>query len=75
MIQKHELAKEAKVISADNIGSFYKFVNNQLTCSTVIATLTDNAGNAVQVILIKVNYLINILALCVLKMMASCCIS
>jgi len=47
MIQKHELAKEAKVISADNIGSFYKFVNNRLTCSTGIATLLDNAGNAV----------------------------
>jgi len=47
MIQKHELAKEAKVISADNIGSFYKFVNNQLTCSSGIATLIDNAGNAV----------------------------
>jgi len=47
MIQKHELAKEAKVISADNNGSFYKFVNNRLTCSTGIATLKYNAGNAV----------------------------
>jgi len=47
MIQKHELAKEAKVISADNNGSFYKFVNNRLTCSTGIATLKDNAGYAV----------------------------
>ena len=36
-----------KVISGDNIGSFYKFVNNQLTCLTGIATLIDNAGNAV----------------------------
>ena len=33
--------------SADNIGSFYKFVNNRLTCSSGIATLIDNAGNAV----------------------------
>jgi len=47
MIQKHEPAKEGKVISADNIGSFYKFVNNQLTCSSGIKTLTDNACNAV----------------------------
>jgi len=47
MIHKHELAKEAKVISADNIGSFYKFVNNRLTCSTGIATLLDDDGNAV----------------------------
>jgi len=47
MIQKYELVKEAKVISADNIGSFYKFVNNKLTCSSRIATLTDNAGNVV----------------------------
>jgi len=31
MIQKYQLAKEAKVISADNIGSFYNFVNNKLT--------------------------------------------
>ena len=38
MIQKHELAKKAKVMSqsADNIGSFYKFVNNRLICSTGI---------------------------------------
>jgi len=47
MIQKHEPAKKVKVISADNIGSFYKFVNNRLTCSSGIATLIDNAGNAV----------------------------
>jgi len=47
IFQKHELAKEAKVISADNIGSLYKFVNNRLTCSTGSATLIDNAGNAV----------------------------
>jgi len=47
IFQKHELAKEAKGISADNIGSFYKFVNNRLTCSTGSATLIDNAGNAV----------------------------
>jgi len=36
-----------KVVSADNIGSFYKFVNDRLTCSTGSATLKDNAGNAV----------------------------
>jgi len=76
MIQKHELAKEAKVMSqsADNIGIFYKFVNNRLTCSTGIATLTDNAGNAVTSDTDKAELLISILVLCVLEMMASCLI-
>jgi len=66
MIQKNELAKEAKVISADNIGSFYKFVNNRLTCSTGIATLTDNAGSAVTNDTDKTELLISrpILAVC-----------
>jgi len=76
MIQKHELAKKAKVISqsADNIGSFYKFVNNRLICSTGIATLTDNAGNAATSDTDKAELLISILVLCVLEMMASCLI-
>jgi len=72
MIQKHELAKKAKVMSqsADNIGSFYKFVNNRLICSTGIATLIDNATSDTD----KAELLISILVLCVLEMMASCLI-
>jgi len=74
IFQKHDLAKEAKVISADNIGSFYKFVDNRLTCSTGYATLIDNAGNALTSDTDKAELLISIMVLCVLEMMASCLI-
>jgi len=40
-----ELTKERQVISSNNLGHFYKHVNNRLSCRTGVGALRDNNGS------------------------------
>ena len=40
-----ELAKERRVVSSNNLGNFYKYVNNRLSCHTGVGVLRDNNGS------------------------------
>ena len=47
LIHEYEVRKECDVVSAENLGKFYRFVNNKLTCKTGIGALYDTDGNLV----------------------------
>ena len=39
--------QETEIIQANNIGAFYKYVNNRITYRNAIGTLVDDHGNLV----------------------------
>ena len=41
------ITKESDVVSAENLGTFYRFVNKKLTCKTGVGALYDTNGNLV----------------------------
>ena len=42
LVREYILTKEKEVIDADNLGKFYRFVNNKMTCKSGVGTLRDN---------------------------------
>ena len=47
LIREYELKRETEVVEANNLGKFYRFVNNKMACKTGVATLRDADQNAV----------------------------
>ena len=47
LVRKYEIKKEMHVISEDNVGTFYKFVNKKLTCKSGISALYNQSGDLV----------------------------
>ena len=47
MIRNHEVRRERRVIAENNTGSFYKFVNQRLSCKSGIGALRDSSGRLV----------------------------
>ena len=43
-ITKFDAAKEEKILNANNLGAFYKFVNGKLSNSNGVAPLIDSTG-------------------------------
>jgi len=43
-VRKYEIARENKIIDSNDIGKFYRFVNNKMTCRTGIGSLVNDAG-------------------------------
>ena len=56
-IFKFDLAREEKILSANNLGAFYKFVNRKLKTNNGIAPLTDISGNIITSDIDKANLL------------------
>ena len=46
-IFKYDLAREEKLLNANNLGAFYKFINAKLKTNNGIAPLTDSIGNII----------------------------
>ena len=46
-IRAHEIEQETKIIQSDNIGTFYKFVNNRLSHPSGIGVLYSSNGDAI----------------------------
>ena len=42
LVREYTLTKEKEVIDADNLGKFYRFVNNKMTCKSGVGALRDN---------------------------------
>jgi hypothetical protein len=47
LVQKYETKKERHVISDNNVGAFYKFVNKKLTCKSGIGALYNQSGDLI----------------------------
>jgi len=47
LLRENELQLEKKVLESGNTGTFYKYVNKKLSCSSGIGSLIDNNGNTV----------------------------
>ena len=45
LIYKYELKKERKIVQDNNTGSFYKFINEKLSCKRGVGALCDNTGS------------------------------
>ena len=56
-IFKFDLAREEKILNANNLGAFYKFVNRKLKTNNGIAPLTDTSGNIITSDIDKANLL------------------
>ena len=47
LVREYIFTKEKEVIDADNLGKFYRFVNNKMTCKSGVGALRDNDRNLV----------------------------
>jgi len=43
LVRRYEIKKEQKIIEANNMGDFYKFINKKLSCKVGIGALRDEA--------------------------------
>jgi hypothetical protein len=46
-VREDEIEREKKILDANNVGSFYKYVNSKLKCHSGVGTLIDSNGNDV----------------------------
>jgi hypothetical protein len=46
-ITKFDTEREKKILDANNLGAFYRFVNKKLTSTSGVAPLKDSAGNLI----------------------------
>ena len=47
LLRDYEIKKEQKVIERNNAGSFYRFVNNKLSCKRGLGALSDSSGDVI----------------------------
>jgi hypothetical protein len=45
MLHMHQAALEKKVLSGNDLGKFYRYINSKLSCKSGIAPLTNSDGN------------------------------
>ena len=46
-MREHYIKVEERVVSSDNVGRFYKYVNKKLACKSGVGTLVDTDGNMI----------------------------
>ena len=47
LLRDYEIKKEQKIIECNNAGSFYRFVNNKLSCRRGLGALHNNMGDVI----------------------------
>ena len=71
LIRDYEVSKERDVVDAENVGTFYNFVNNKMACKTGIGAFRDASQNLVTDDEQKANLLNDFSRQFVLSMMAT----
>jgi len=56
-VRRYEIAKENEVINSDNLGKFYRYVNNKMSCRSGVGALINKAGEHVTTDIEKSNVL------------------
>jgi len=56
-VKQYEIVKENAVINSNNLGNFYRYVNNKLSCRSGVGSLTSKQGDHVTADADKANIL------------------
>ena len=56
-VKQYEIAKENAIINSNNLGNFYRYVNNKLSCRSGVGSLTNKKGDHVTTDADKANIL------------------
>ena len=47
LVRKYEIKQEQRVITSNNTGNFYRFINRKLSCKSGVGALRDTTGRLV----------------------------
>jgi len=56
-VKRYEIAKENAIINSNNLGNFYRYVNQKLSCRSGVGSLTNKKGDHVTTDVDKANIL------------------